>query len=89
MGIQSFQMPIGNGHWESNFFNRYFSPIVVESKVLPGPRFLSRSSKTIAVEGDVKTKSLPPGESYTRFLVPKKLTFPSVLTKQCGVVPGM
>ena len=25
----------------------------------------------------------------TRLLVPKTLTFPSVLTKQCGVVPGM
>ena len=25
----------------------------------------------------------------TRFLVPKQLTFPSVLTKQSGVVPGM
>ena len=28
-------MPIGNGHWESNFFNGYFSPIVVEIKILP------------------------------------------------------
>ena len=32
MVIKSFQMPIGNGHWESNFFNGYFSPIVVETK---------------------------------------------------------
>ena len=31
MVIKSFQMPIGNGHWESNFFNGYFSPIVVEN----------------------------------------------------------
>ena len=30
MVIKSFQMPIGNGHWESNFFNGYFSPIVLE-----------------------------------------------------------
>ena len=30
MVIKSFQMPIENGHWESNFFNGYFSPIVVE-----------------------------------------------------------
>ena len=30
-----------------------------------------------------------PNVCKTRFLVPKKLTFPSVLTKQCGVVPGM
>ena len=30
------------------------------------------------------------GRIYTRFLVPKKLTSPPpVLTKQCGVVPGM
>ena len=26
---------------------------------------------------------------YTRLLVPKDLTFSSVLTKQCGVVPGL
>ena len=26
-------MLIGNGHWESNFFNGYFSPIVVEKCV--------------------------------------------------------
>ena len=31
MVIQSFQMPIGNGQWEWNFFNGYFSPIAVES----------------------------------------------------------
>ena len=30
MVIKLFQMPIGNGHWESNFFKGYFSPIVVE-----------------------------------------------------------
>ena len=34
MVLKSFQMPIGNGHWESNFFNGYFSPIVVEKSVL-------------------------------------------------------
>ena len=28
------------------------------------------------------------GSWWTRFLVPKQLTFPSVLTKQSGVVPG-
>ena len=33
MVIKSFQMPIGNGHWESNFFNVYFSPIVVEKDI--------------------------------------------------------
>ena len=35
MVIKSFQMPIGNGHWESNFLNGYFSPIgiVVEIEV--------------------------------------------------------
>ena len=33
MVIKSFQMPIGNGHWESNFFNGFFSPIVVENNV--------------------------------------------------------
>ena len=26
MVIKSFQMPIGNGHWESNFFNGVFQP---------------------------------------------------------------
>ena len=34
MVIKRFQIPIGNGHWESNFFNGYFSPIVVEIEVL-------------------------------------------------------
>ena len=26
-------MPIRNGHWESNFLNGYFSPIVVENSI--------------------------------------------------------
>ena len=28
--IKSFQMAIENAHWKWNFFNGYFSPIVVE-----------------------------------------------------------
>ena len=40
-----------------------FELFIKNNKVLPCPRFLSRSGKTIAVEGDVNTKSLPPGES--------------------------
>ena len=34
----------------------------------------------------ILAKSLP---GWTRLLVPEKFTFPSVLTKHCGMVPGM
>ena len=42
-------------------------------------------SETLGSELTVLPKDSP---KKTRFLVPKKLTSPPVLTKKCGVVPG-
>ena len=61
MVIKSFQMPIGNGHWESNFFNGYFSPIVVEKE-----QSVSQSMQrvSLAIDSVMKESALAACYSY-------------------------
>ena len=65
MVIKSFQMPIGNGHWESNFFNGYFSPIVVENDK---SRRNDRDGRALGLSGN---ENVPQGSSTP---LPKKIT---------------